>query len=351
MSPTMSKDVQITAEEIRRAVDEEELRDWVQQQRWYASKARHVAGIDIVESITLREHPLLLLALVQTRFATGTHELYQLPLALRSPGSDGVPGGESIAHSAEWTVYDALAEPAEAIEFLRRIEAADEITTPDGQFSFHQFDGAEPRLSADTAIRLMGVEQSNSSVVFDDTIVLKVFRKLEPGVNPELEVLRFLTWRGFPNIAPLHGWYDYEGQAFQSTLGVAQEFLPDAFGGWELALDEIWSAPEMFLERLGSLGTVTAQLHTCLASDAGDPAFSPEEPSQEALSLLTATIDEDIERIFLRLPDDERLAPIAGRGQDVRERLAARAQIGNTGRVIRTHGDYPLGQTLHTPRG
>ena len=199
---------------------------------------------------------------------------------------------------------------------------ADEITTSDGQFSFHQFDGAEPRLSADTAVRLMGVEQSNSSVVFDDSIVLKVFRKLEPGVNPELEVLRFLTWRGFPNIAPLHGWYDYEGQAFQSTLGVAQEFLPDAFGGWELALDEIWSAPEMFLERLGSLGTVTAQLHTCLASDASDPAFSPEEPSQEALGLLTATIDEDIERIFLRLPDDERARadrrPRAGRSRAAR---------------------------------
>ena len=348
----MSEGIQITAEDIRRALDEEELRDWVQQQRWYASKARNVAGIDIVETITLREDPLLLLALVQTRFATGTHELYQLPLALRAPaGSADIERGESIAHTDDFTVYDALAEPTQAIELLRRIETTDEITTPDGHFGFHQFDGTEPRLGPDTAVRLMGVEQSNSSVVFDDTIVLKVFRKLEPGVNPELEVLRFLTWRGFPNIAPLHGWYDYEGQAFQSTLGVAQMFLPDAFGGWELALDEIWSAPEMFLERLGSLGTVTAELHTCLASDASDPAFSPEEPSVEALSLLTATIDEDIERIFLRLPDDERLAPIAGRGQDVRERLAARAQIGVTGRVIRTHGDYHLGQTLHTPRG
>jgi maltokinase len=201
-------------------------------------------------------------------------------------------------------------------------------------------------------VRLMGVEQSNSSVVFDEKIVLKVFRKLEPGVNPELEMLRFLTYRGFPNIAALHGWYDYEGQAFAATLGVAQAFLPDAVGGWELALDEITSAPEAFLERLGSLGAVTAQLHNTLASDASDPAFSPEEPSQEALSLLTATVDEDIERIFLRLPDDDpRLAPIAGRGQDVRERLASRAQIGVTGRVIRTHGDYHLGQTLHTPRG
>jgi maltokinase len=90
-------------------------------------------------------------------------------------------------------------------------------------------------------------------------------------------------------------------------------------------------------------------MHNVLASDASDPAFSPEEPSHEALSLLTATVDEDIERIFVRLPDDERLAPIAGRGQDVRERLAARAQVGVGGRVIRTHGDYHLGQTLATP--
>jgi maltokinase len=348
----MSEGVQITAEEIRRALDEEELREWVQHQRWYASKARSVTGIDIVESITLRDEPLLLLTLVQTRFATGTHELYQLPLALRGPEeSIDLEPGESIAHTDEWTVYDALAEPTQALELLRRIEATDEITTAEGHFSFHQFVESGNGLGQATDVRLMGVEQSNSSVVFDNSVVLKVFRKLEPGVNPELELLRFLTWRGFPNIAPLHGWYDYEGQAFASTLGVAQTFLPDAIGGWELALDELWSAPEMFLERLGSLGTVTAELHTVLASDAADPAFSPEEPSQEALGLLMATIDEDIERIFLRLPDDERLAPIAGRGQDVRERLAARAQIGVTGRVIRTHGDYHLGQTLHTPRG
>jgi trehalose synthase-fused probable maltokinase len=187
--------------------------------------------------------------------------------------------------------------------------------------------------------------------VFDEQTVLKVFRKLEPGVNPELEMLRFLTEHEFEHIAPLHGWYEYDGTALSTTLGVAQLFLPDARGGWEMALDEIGTNPDGFLEKLASLGVVTAELHNVLGSDAADPAFSPEEPSQEALSLLTATVDEDIERIFIRLPDDERLAPIAGRGQDVRERLAARAQIGITGRVIRTHGDYHLGQTLYTPRG
>jgi trehalose synthase-fused probable maltokinase len=311
-------------------VDLDELREWMQQQRWYASKSRSVTGIELVESVGLCDNPTLLLALVQARFATGTHELYQLLLGVQS--------------------FDALSDPRQALQLLSRIDSDIEIETSEGHFSFHHVDGAAA-ISSDARVRAMGVEQSNSSVVFDDKLVLKVFRKLEPGINPELEILRFLTARGFPSIAPLHGWYEYDGQALAATLGVAQHFLPGARGGWELALDEIESDPDRFLERLDSLGEVTAQLHNTLASDASDPAFSPEEPSQESISLLTATIDEDIERIFVRLPDDERTAPILGRGQDVRERLQARSQIGIGGRVIRTHGDYHLGQTLYTSRG
>jgi predicted trehalose synthase len=309
-------------------LDTDELRDWIQQQRWYASKSRSVSGVEIAERVALNER--LLLALVQTRFATGTHELYQL---LVTEGT-----------------FDALTEPELALELVRRMESSTEIDGAEGRFAFYRTGGLPP-LPEDARARLVGVEQSNSSVVFEDRVVLKLFRKLEPGINPELELLRFLTGREFESIAPLYGWYDYDGQALAATLGVAQEFLPDSVGGWELVLDRIVSDPAWLLDRLGDLGQVTAQMHTVLASDAGDPAFSPEEPSQEALSLLTATVDEDIERIFVRLPDDEHVAPIAGRGQDVRERLAARAQLGAGGRVIRTHGDYHLGQTLHTPRG
>jgi maltokinase len=311
-------------------LDTEELRDWIEQQRWYASKSRSVMGIEVVERVELRARPELFLALLQTRFATGTHELYQLLLG---------------AHT-----FDALDNPRNGFELLRRIDANDEIEAAEGTFSFHRADGvASP--SSEVEARLMGVEQSNSSVVFDDRLVLKAFRKLEPGINPELEMLRFLTAHAFPSIASLHGWYEYDGQALATTLGVAQEFLGDAVGGWELALEQIITSPDSFLDKLGSLGTVTAEMHNVLASDASDAAFSPEEPSQEALSLLTATVDEDIERIWVRLPDDPRLEPIAGRGQDVRERLAARAQVGAGGRVIRTHGDYHLGQTLYRTRG
>jgi maltokinase len=317
------------------AIDVEALGAWVEEQRWYASKSRHVTGVELAESLLLSEEPVLVLALLQTRFSTGTHELYQLLL-----------GGAS-----DDQIADALSVPEHARELLRRIEACETIDTEGGRFAF-QHTEQMPDLPGDVPVRPMGVEQSNSSLVFGDELVLKVFRKLEAGLNPELEMLRFLTAREFPNIAPLYGWYDYDGHALAATLGVAQQFFADGTGGWELALDEIEANPEAFLEKLAGLGEVTAHMHTVLASDAGDPAFSPEEPSQEALSLLTATVDEDIERIFTRLPEDnEALEPIAGSGQDVRERLGQLAQLGVGGRVIRVHGDYHLGQTLHTPRG
>ena len=186
----MTDPVQIPAEEIRQCLDEESLRDWVQHQRWYASKSRAVTGIEVVEGIVLSDDPILFVALVQTRFATGTHELYQLPLALRAHDEPSAP--KAIAQTADWTVYDALAEPERLLELMRKMDSGDEIEATDGRFSFHRADGIAS-LSDDSTVRLMGVEQSNSSLVIDDQLVLKVFRKLEAGINPELELLRFLT--------------------------------------------------------------------------------------------------------------------------------------------------------------
>jgi maltokinase len=329
-------------------IDVDTLRDWVETQRWYASKSRHVTSVELVESATVRaEPPRLVIALLQTGFATGTHELYQLPVGVRPVGEDG-PG--TITETDQWTLYDALSDPEQGRELLRQIDAQSEITTEEGVFSFHRANGVLD-LGDEPDVRPMGVEQSNSSLVFADRLAMKVFRKVEPGLNPELEMLRFLTARGFPNIAPLYGWCEYQGEALAATLLVTQRFLPDGTGGWELALDEIATDPDAFLERLGGLGDVTARMHSVLASDASDPAFSPEEPSEESLSLLTATLDEDIDRLFSRLPDDERLDSIRGRGQDVQERLSVLSKIGAGGRMIRTHGDFHLGQTLMTPRG
>jgi maltokinase len=83
-----------------------------------------------------------------------------------------------------------------------------------------------------------------------------------------------------------------------------------------------------------------------LGSNASDPAFAPEEPSVETLALLTATIDDEIEKIFRDLSDTPAVAPIAGRGEEVREKLRELTHVAAGGKVIRTHGDYHLGQTL-----
>src|SRR5262249_47900457 len=104
------------------------------------------------------------------------------------------------------------------------------------------------------------------------------------------------------------------------------------------------------LDRLRRLGEVTGEMHTTLGSDLSDPAFAPEDPSAESLALLTATIDDEIENVFSELPaDSEALAPIAGSGEDVRERLRELTQLGSMGKLIRHHGDYHLGQVLWAP--
>jgi maltokinase len=329
------------------ALPEERLHDWVVEQRWFASKAREVGHLGVLEAVTLREDaPALVLALVEARFPTGTHELYQVPLGLR-PASDGW-SDRVVGDVDGWTVYDALADGAHARELLHRVRSSSDVAAEDGVLRFRWAESAAAGFGGTVEVRPVGVEQSNSSVVFGDELILKVFRRLEPGVNPELELLRFLSARDFEHIAPLAGWYEYAGRLVDATLGTLQEFLGGARDGWALCLDDL----EGFVPRARELGEVTGRLHSCLGSDATDPDFAPEEPSTESLSLLTATVDEEIERMFVDLdPDDPKLGPLAGRGLDVRERLQALSHIGTAGRVIRTHGDYHLGQTMLSDRG
>jgi maltokinase len=311
--------------------DERELIDFVREQRWFGAKSREITHAAVLDSAQLPvpERPRTI-ALVEMRFPEGTHELYQLFL-----GAD--PGEE----------LDALADPVLGRELMHAIRGGVTLQAQEGAVSFNAMPGFAELGRELTSARLVASEQSNSSLIFEDELILKVFRRLEAGINPELEMLRFLTAHGFRNIAALSGWYAYLGRPLEATLGIAQAFIRDAQDGWELALDELADAPERFLTRLRRLGEVTGSMHTVLGSDPADPAFCPEETSAEALGLLTATVDEEIERVFLELPEDnELLAPIVGRGEEVREQLRMLTHVGTVGRVIRHHGDFHLGQTL-----
>jgi maltokinase len=330
------------------ALPEARLHEWILGQRWFGSKNREISHFNVLEAIALRqESPLLVLALVEAHFGTGRHEVYQVPVGLR-PADEGWTERVICEDLDGWTYYDALADPAHGREILHRMRGSTDVGAEEGTLSFRWAESADRSAGGTVDVRPILGEQSNSSVIFGNALILKAFRRLEPGVNPELEMLRFLSAHQFPNIAPLAGWYQYEGRLMNVTLGTLQEYLEGARDGWELALEDL----EAFAPLARDLGAVTGELHTVLGSEPFDPDFAPEEPSGENLSLLTATIDEEIERVFVDLDEtDERVAPIAGRGQDARERLQMLSHIGAGGRLIRTHGDYHLGQTMLADRG
>jgi trehalose synthase-fused probable maltokinase len=303
--------------------DERSIIDGVVQQRWYGGKSREVAHAQVLDSVVLRAaDPPFALALAELRYDTGAHDIYQL-------------------------LFPAEETFGVARELVSAMRSSLTLQGADGIVEFRPVPGFAGLGRELIDARDVGAEQSNTSIVFDDELVLKVFRRLEPGINPELEMLRFLTEHGFPNIAALGGWYSYSGGPLAATLGILQEYVRGGLDGWELALNEIADDPERFLSRLGRLGEVTGEMHSVLASEQNDPAFCPESPSVEALGLLTATVDEEIERVFLSLPDEEEsVSPIVGRGEEVRDQLRQLTHAGAAGQFIRTHGDYHLGQTM-----
>jgi trehalose synthase-fused probable maltokinase len=317
--------------DLRARLSQERLAQWLPEQRWFASKTRDVAEINLTDVLDLCDDPATAIGLVEVIFQAGTHELYQLLLGAQGRG----------------VALDALTSPVHAAVISRRLAEQAVCASDVGTVNFFWELSETP--ADPPSVRPMGFEQSNSTIVLDERWALKAFRRLEPGKNPELEMLRFLSAREFENIATLAGWYELRGDTLSTTLGVAQAYVADGRDGWELALDELGSDPERFLDRLEELGGVIGHMHALLGSDPTDPDFAPELSSPEGMALLTATIDEDIERIFLRLPDDLRAVDgIRGRGEEIRDRLQMMSTAGAGGRLIRHHGDLHLGQTLRT---
>ena len=206
------------------ALDEAHLIDYVTHQRWYGAKSRSVSHADVLDSILLRTtEPQLALALVEMRYDTGAHDIYQLPFSMR---------GEEIE-------IDGLEDAHLARELVSAMRSGLTLQGAEGVIEFAPIEGFAGLGKELLNARPVGAEQSNSSIVFDEELILKVFRRLEPGINPELEMLRFLTEHGFPNIAPLGGWYAYSGGPLAATLGILQQFVANGLDGWELALQEV----------------------------------------------------------------------------------------------------------------
>src|SRR4051794_24909675 len=252
---------------LLREVDEERLGEWLRERRWFGAKAAELSHFGVLDVVALRDdEPPLSCALVEARYQAGTHDLYQLLVGGRGPEEDRIDDD----------LYDALGDPAEAAILAKLMQESAQIEAAEGCVLFH-WTGNVDATGDRPAVRPMGAEQSNSTIVLDERLALKVFRRLLPGVNPELEMLRFLSSHGFENIAALAGWYEFSGERLEATLGVLQRFVKGGQDGWEYALAE----PEAFIARAEELGEVTGRMHTVLASDQSDPDFAPEVPADE----------------------------------------------------------------------
>ena len=221
------------------------LHEWVVAQRWFGSKSREVVADRHRRGRAAARRAAAARARAR-RGALRRGDARDLPGAARAAARrGGLDRARDRARPTAGRSTTRSPTPRTGRELLHRDAAR---ATTSRSRTARCASAGRSRAAAGAAgsvdVRPVGVEQSNSSIVFGDELILKAFRRVEPGVNPELELLRFLSARGFPHIAPLAGWYEVEGRQIDATLGILQEYLAGARDGWELALDELAGGPE-----------------------------------------------------------------------------------------------------------
>jgi maltose alpha-D-glucosyltransferase / alpha-amylase len=314
-------------------------------QRWFRGKTRVVKEVEVVDTIPMAHARL---KLVELRYREGDPDTYALPLA---------PDGEG-------GVVDALTEPGfnalllEAIAQRRRFRGrrGDLLALPTQHLA--RLRSSDHRLDP----RLSSAEQSNNSVVFGERLILKLFRRLESGVNPDLEVSRFLTERRFPNVAPVAGALLYRwGRDQAATLAMLQAYVPNQGDAWSHALDELASedvgAIERYVPFAELLGRRTAEMHLALASAPKDPAFAPEPTTMldarsayQSIRSLAVQVFQTLRRQVPGMAGEDRAdaEDVMAVEEHLHRRLRALLETPISARRIRCHGDYHLGQLLFT---
>ncbi|MFJ3024610.1 maltokinase [Streptomyces tendae] len=327
------------------------LREWLPRQRWFAGKGRPVTGFSLVAATELLPadsrlglHHVLVRAHQRHTPAGGAAEepgdCYQLLIGTR----EALPprlAPALIGHVAEGpaagrTAYDALYDTRPAEVLLEALRTRARI----GGLRFERSPGEDIR--AGLVPRLMTAEQSNSSVVYGDTFLLKLLRRIVPGVNPDLELPLALAREGCPRVPAPAGWIvaDLAGRSW--VLGVLQPYLQGATDGWELALREL-AKGEDFVAEARALGRATAEVHTALAR-----ALPTATLGQAQVRRLADGMSERLEEATRAVPLLRSYAPALGTAFTALADLAAE---GRTWTAQRVHGDLHLGQCLRSPDG
>jgi maltokinase len=315
------------------------LRDWLPRQRWFAGKDRPVTELGLLSMTEL--FPGCLHLLVQTGPApvpapgggTPAGDCYQLLLGVRKHLSPRL--GRALIGRAErgpfagMTVYDALHDPRSAQLLLERLR--------------HQGSAGPLRFEGDASVpvpaglppRLLDAEQSNSSLVYGDEFILKLFRRVQPGINPDLEVPGALAGQGCRRVPAPVAWFRTT-QPQEATLGVLQPYLRDAADGWALALRALATGDD-FTQHAWELGRAMAEVHLALAS--AFPSGTHDESSRTA-----AAMTERLDAAAHCVPALKPFVP------GLRGAFGALVACDPGPPAQRIHGDLHLGQVLRAGR-
>ncbi|MBS2938709.1 hypothetical protein KDN32_13280 [Nocardioides sp. J2M5] len=333
----------------------EQIAAWIGEARWFGGKGRDWTLVDVRRVGELPDPPAgtrVAIDLAEVAYADGDTELYQVPLAFYTEPQD------RLAHAlvCEWDddelghtwVYDALHDREAMALWLRAFDVAANATR--GLLHFHRVPGHDLDLEAHST--LFSGEQSNSSVAFGDDALMKVFRKVTPGVNPDIAIHHVLTEAGSTHVAALYGWLDLVDEDTDTTIQLAmlQQFLRTASDGWDLALASVrnlFAEADLHAEEVGGdfageasrLGTALAEVHADLAAH-----FPREQRDPAALDALASAMEG-------RLDAAVAVVPALSAYEDGLRRTYARLRELDGVEVQQVHGDLHLGQTLRTVKG
>jgi maltose alpha-D-glucosyltransferase/alpha-amylase len=377
-------------------------------QRWFRSKARLIQTAEIVEAIPVpHDAPVAHILLVQVTYTEGEPEIYVLPVAFADGGRETPDSTTHAIASVSVTgtgseekgvLYDAMVDPRFSLGLLDLIARGRRFSGRFGEVIASPTREFRSRLGTVGDVlkpAVVKTEQTNTSVVYGDRFILKLFRRLEPETNPDLELGRFLTEeKAFRHIAPLAGALELRRPNGElTTLGVLHGFLPNEGDAWTYTLDTLGRYYEevlthraeapipptfegpllaavegelpprarewigFYLEEARRLGQCTGELHVALASDPVTPELAPEPVSDFSRQALYQAMLSLANETFSVLR--QRLAglPTAIR-EEARKVLELEGEVQNRFRLfrdrkitaihLRCHGDYRLGQVLHT---
>ncbi|HVB09272.1 MAG TPA: maltose alpha-D-glucosyltransferase [Bacillota bacterium] len=349
------------------------LPEHLHAQRWFAAKSRRITDASVVDTVPLG--PACSLAVVRVAYADGDPETYALPLAVAAEAPEGAASMARLA--GDGVIFDALSDAGACEQLLaavvgrRRMRGALAALAGAPTPAWRKVGptGGLPQARAAHA------EQSNSSVRFGERLILKIYRRLQPGVQPEVELGRYLYERaGFRHIAPVLGTLVYGGN---QTLGVVQAFVPNQGDGWSHALARLQAllageeprpvppaedpltlalsgaSPDPavgdYPAAAGLLGRRTAEMHLALLA-AEEPALAPEAFTSFAQRAVfegrRAQLAQTEQMLRAARSPFPGAAELAARLPEVLLRYRAVAEHPQVALRIRCHGDYHLGQVL-----